>query len=60
MTLDGGDKFFFHNDTDPAQLDNVYDAADPDVIDLWGTMAPFVEGMYGEWGHFGPPTNPEP
>ena len=36
------------------------ESADPDVIDLWDAMAPFVEGMYGEWGHFGPPTSPEP
>jgi arylsulfatase A-like enzyme len=55
-----GERWFFRDDTDPGQLDNIYDAADPEVAVLWEEMGAFVEQVNTTWPHLGAPTNAGP
>jgi len=47
-----GKKAFFRRDSDPGEQDDVYAAADPDVIALWDLLSPEVaalEPLIGDW-----------
>jgi arylsulfatase A-like enzyme len=55
-----GRKSFFRNDLDPAQLDDAYDAKDPDVVAMWDALSPFVQQIFDQWDHFGPPDDAGP
>ncbi len=38
-----GDKYYFDNSIDPADLSNLYDPALPRVVELWGELQPKVD-----------------
>lgn len=39
----GAKKAFYHDDTDPAELDDRYDSDDPEVLALWDLLMPQVD-----------------
>lgn len=53
-----GQKELYHLDTDPGETQNLYDAADPEVIALWERLSPEIEKVQTTLG--GSPVDPGP
>jgi arylsulfatase A-like enzyme len=52
-----GEKALYRLDEDPGALVDVYDPADPDVVDLWVDMEEFVADVRAAWPHLEEPAN---
>ena len=55
-----GNKTLYHLDTDPTGTVNLYDPADPDVIDLWDELEPAIDDLITQFPWIGQPYNPGP
>jgi arylsulfatase A-like enzyme len=53
-----GNRSFYRLDSDPRGLEDVYDAADPDVLATWDALAPSIAQVERTWPHLGPPAPP--
>jgi len=55
-----GTRAFHRIDTDPTHRDDLYDATDPQVIELWDEMDVWVDTVRSAWTHLDEPTAPGP
>jgi len=49
-----GSKYFYDLEADPEELVNLYDAADPEILDFWRELEPQVQGLADAWPEFIP------
>lgn len=50
-----GEHHYYRLDTDPGALQDVYDPADPEVVDLWAEMEAFAGDIEATWTHLPTP-----